>query len=262
MQKRTAYCENPICSLAVFSVMGDRTDQQDDFGYMLDDERSLIIVCDGMGGHEGGRLASNAAVNRFILQYKSAPKNYEIIPFLEECTALANADVLNLKTASGEKLNAGSTLVAVMLDSSRNLYWNSVGDSRLYLFRDGDFAQITQDHNYTTVLLEKLNAGMIDREEFNSENLKGEALISFLGISGSPLVDYNNLPLPLLPGDRLVIMSDGLYKVLPDADILNIVNNFSNVNETAMALEIKAEKTATKNGISRDNTTIAVLKIK
>lgn len=67
------------------------------------------------------------------------------------------------------KLNAGSTLVAVMLDSSRNLYWNSVGDSRLYLFRDGDFAQITQDHNYTTVLLEKLNAGMIDREEFNSE---------------------------------------------------------------------------------------------
>ena len=248
MQKRTAYCENPICSLAVLSVMGDRTDQQDDFGYMLDDERSLIIVCDGMGGHEGGRLASNAAVNRFILQYKS--------------TALANADVLNLKTASGEKLNAGSTLVAVMLDSSRNLYWNSVGDSRLYLFRDGDFAQITQDHNYTTVLLEKLNAGMIDREEFNSENLKGEALISFLGISGSPLVDYNNLPLPLLPGDRLVIMSDGLYKVLPDADVLNIVNNFSNVNETAMALEIKAEKTATKNGISRDNTTIAVLKIK
>lgn len=92
---------------------------------------------------------------------------------------MANADVLNLKTASGEKLNAGSTLVAVMLDSSRNLYWNSVGDSRLYLFRDGDFAQITQDHNYTTVLLEKLNAGMIDREEFNSENLKGEALISF-----------------------------------------------------------------------------------
>ena len=153
MQKRTAYCENPICSLAVLSVMGDRTDQQDDFGYMLDDERSLIIVCDGMGGHEGGRLASNAAVNRFILQYKSAPKNYEIIPFLEECTALANADVLNLKTASGEKLNAGSTLVAVMLDSSRNLYWNSVGDSRLYLFRDGDFAQITQDHNYTTCLL-------------------------------------------------------------------------------------------------------------
>lgn len=55
-----------------------------------------------------------------------------------------------------------------------------------------------------------------------------------------------------------MIMSDGLYKVLPDADILNIVNNFSNVNETAMALEIKAEKTATKNGISRDNTTIAV----
>lgn len=52
MQKRTAYCENPICSLAVLSVMGDRTDQQDDFGYMLDDERSLIIVCDGMGGHE------------------------------------------------------------------------------------------------------------------------------------------------------------------------------------------------------------------
>ncbi len=80
-----------------------------------------------------------------------------------------------------KKLNAGSTLVAVMLDSSRNLYWNSVGDSRLYLFRDGDFAQITQDHNYTTVLLEKLNAGMIDREEFNSENLKGEALISFFG---------------------------------------------------------------------------------
>lgn len=252
--------ENCSFCLAALSALGDRKEQQDDFGYVLKSEEGIIVICDGMGGHDGGNLASNMAVDCFLTNYeKSYPVNDQI-SFLRNYTIMANHEILKLKGENGKRLDAGSTLVTVIVQK-RNLYWSSVGDSRLYLFRNGEFVQITQDHNYSTVLKEKLKAGLIDENEFIRENQSGEALISYLGMAASPLIDYNESPLLLQSEDRLLLMSDGLYKVLSDEEILSVVVNFNNVSETAQALELKARKKAKNHGIIRDNMTIAVLKI-
>ena len=251
---------NSDLELSILTVLGDREDQQDSFGYELKKGEGLVVLCDGMGGHEGGKLASSLAVDEFLSCYDRAYPCESPVDFLSETTKKANGRVLALKDRNGQTMNAGSTLAAVLI-SGRQLYWSSVGDSRSYLFRNDEFVQFTLDHNYQTVLLEKKNAGLIDDEELENEKDRVEALISFLGIGELKLIDYNDAALQLMKDDKILIMSDGLYKLVPDEEIARVVLNFNNIGEALQALEMKARKCARMNGISRDNMTAALIKI-
>ena len=121
--------------------------------------------------------------------------------------------------------------------------------------------QLTQDHNYHTVLVEKLKAGLLNDREFMEEDVRGEALISFLGIGNLALIDYSESPLELQKDDKIIIMSDGLYKLVTDSEIARILDNFSNIKEAIWALEMKARKSARNNAVSRDNMTVAIIKV-
>ena len=92
--------------------------------------------------------------------------------------------------------------------------------------------------------MEKANAGLLDEEEFAKEDVRGEALISFLGIGNLALIDYSKSPLELQKDDKIIIMSDGLYKIVSDAEIARILENFNNIWEAVQALEMKAKKNA------------------
>lgn len=253
--------ENPLLELAALSVLGDRDDQQDCFGYALKNDEGLVIVCDGMGGHQGGRMASRTAVDCTLNAYSDENAPSDPMERMLCATRLANQSVCELKGANGEVLKAGSTSVAILIRAGM-LLWCSVGDSRAYLFRNGEFAQLTQDHNYLTVLNERLNAGVIDGAEYERERVRGEALISFLGIGELNLIDYSSAPLPVTKDDKILIMSDGLYKLVSDEEIGRIIDNFSNMGDAVNALEMKAKKNAKKNAISRDNMTVALIKLK
>ena len=251
---------NSKMEIAIKTVLGDRADQQDSFGYELKQEEGLVVVCDGMGGHKGGKIASSIAVETFLSAYLQCDSCNEPISFLNEITNQANNRILTLKDAAGKPLHAGSTLVALLILGNQ-MYWSSVGDSRAYLLRNGEFVQFTLDHNYKTVLQEKKNAGLINEAEYESESLRAEALISFLGIGELKLIDYNDKPLSLMKDDKIIIMSDGLYKLVSDDEIFRIVDNFNNIGDALQALDMKAQKNA-KNYISRDNMTVAIIKIK
>ena len=251
---------NSRLDLAILTVLGDREDQQDSFGYELKTDEGLIVVCDGMGGHEGGRQASSLAVNEFLTAYDRNYPCSDPVAFLDSTTRKADARIYELTGEEGKRLRAGSTVVAVLV-RDRQLYWSSVGDSRAYLLRGEEFVQITEDHNYKTVLRERLEAGLIDAQEYAKENSRAEALISFLGIGGLQLVDYNDKALRLEKDDKIVIMSDGLYKVVSEAEIFRVIGNFSNISEALQALNMKAQKKAGP-GVRRDNMTVAIVKIK
>ena len=180
--------ENSAFQMTALSAIGDREDQQDSSGYILKQDEGLILVCDGMGGHEGGKLASGLAVQTFLSQYS---ENFVIsnqTDFMIDIAKKTDLAIAQLKNEQVDLLKAGSTLVAILINR-RKLMWCSVGDSRAYLIRDGEMVQLTQDHNYHTVLVEKLNAGLIGESEFTQENVRGEALISFLGIGNLSLID-------------------------------------------------------------------------
>lgn len=255
-----ASAENKSLVLAIGTDLGDRKEQQDCFGFIENDEESLIVVCDGMGGLDDGKLASTIAVKTMLSNYEQRTPIDNVTDFLLNITKEANKNVYEIQ-ADNNEIYAGSTIVSVIV-KNRNLYWASVGDSRAYLYRNGAYIQFTEDHNYKTILETQKKSGEISENEFNKEIDKGEALICHLGLSKLDLIDFNDTPVMLEPEDIIIIMSDGLYKVLTDSEIFTIISNFGNVFDAVNALQIKAKSIAKNRGLLRDNTTIAIIKIK
>ena len=140
------YQKNEWFEMAALSVIGDREEQQDSYSFCLGDREGLFVVCDGMGGHTGGAIASSTAAELICKNYE---KNTTCDPylFLHENTVKADEAVASLTNDRGHPLGAGSTLIAVILRENR-MYWSSVGDSRIYLIRGKEIVQVTLDHTY------------------------------------------------------------------------------------------------------------------
>lgn len=253
--------ENSIFQLAALSVVGDREDQQDSFGYSLKQEQGIVVVSDGMGGLESGKIASEMAIETFTGDYDEKFLEKEQIEILIDAAKKTDEKLTKIKSESGNLIKSGSTVVSIII-FRKNLIWCSVGDSRAYLLRGGDLVQITQDHNYYAVLTEKMNAGILTSQEYEKEKKHGESLISFLGIGNLSLIDYSKMPIELMKDDRIILMSDGLYKIVTDFEIKRILDNFTNIEEAVQALEMKARKNAKNSGNFRDNMTVALIKIK
>ncbi len=255
------YRENKILELAILSVIGDREEQQDSFGYEIKENDCIVSVCDGMGGHKGGQKASSTAVSFIVDTYKKTYPQDNMVAFLNDVTVEADKRVAELKEIDGNSLNAGSTMVTIYIRGDE-LYWSSVGDSRLYIMREEELVQVTLDHNYHEYLKEQFANGQITKEVFEKEDRRGEALINFLGVGGLQIIDHNEDPLKLFSGDKLIITTDGLYKVIDDETICSLVSNFGNIEEALNVLEVKTSKTAEKKSVVRDNMTVALIKIK
>lgn len=258
------YCffeENSVFKVSIYSVIGDRSEQQDSVGIEMDETNGMIVVCDGMGGFENGSFVSQMAVKELLEAYRAQSPLQNVSDFFLHCVSLLDERVSSLSDESGRSIRAGSTLSAVYIDNN-HLHWVSVGDSRIYIFRNGELIQITNDQNYFYVLNKQLEAGIISEEEYAQESSRGEGLISFLGVGGLPVIDYNARPFGLMSEDQILIMSDGLYKLVPDSEVCSIISNFSNVSEALEALDLKAKKLAVKKNITRDNMSLALIKIK
>lgn len=255
--------ENDYLNAVFISVIGERDEQQDCYGYEMKPDEALFVVCDGMGGIAGGRAASETAVKCILERYRQADEIIQVQDFLLETAREASEAIRALRTPEGAPVNAGTTLVAILV-RGRQMYWSSVGDSRAYLFRGGQLVQFTLDHTYRTVLNGQLKAGMINLEEFTdaSASRKAEALVSYLGMNPFGLFDSGDEPIDLFSGDKVFIMTDGLYKLVSDEEIRGISENFSNDEEIVNVLNLKAIRAAKKLSVARDNMTIALLHIK
>ena len=253
--------ENDCFKAAVFSTVGGRDDQQDSAGYEIDVNGGVFVVCDGMGGHKGGKTASELTVNILLEQFDSSNADDDVNDLLLNGAELADKEVSELSDEDGNLLNGGSTAAIIVL-RGKKLYWLSVGDSRIYIYRSGELVRITNDHTYEVALQENMKAGLITQDFFNQQIDKGDALISFIGVGGMPLIDRSINPITLQTEDVVLIMTDGLYKNIPDHIIKRYIENFRNPMDSLSALEKKVEKMAFENEISRDNMTVALIRIK
>ena len=263
MNKSNEYSEryNSYVEIAAMSVIGDRDRQEDCFGYNISDDSLLLCVCDGMGGYNGGSEASRLVVDTILKQYQTIESIEEPTKVLCIFTKAANEVVNQLHKTNMKISNAGSTLVMIYI-KERKLYWNSVGDSRLYIWRKKEFIQTTKDQNYHTVLKEKRTAGEISEEEFYQGSQKGDALFNYLGIGNLNLIDYNTEPLILKERDKLVICTDGLYRILSHNEVSGILNQEKDIKTTLQMIEFAVRKKSKENNQRRDNMTVAVIKIK
>lgn len=218
--------------------------------------RAVGLLADGMGGMEGGEKASNQSVDTLLDDYRLLEEGSNITSFLRHSIAKLDAMVFNLKNDSGQRLGAGTTLVGVILEEDK-LYWASVGDSRIYIIREGEIARMTTDHNLLTRLMKQVEAGKMSLEEAMADKQR-EALTSYIGIGGIEQIDLSEKPLQLKTGDIILLCSDGLYRSLSDEEILEKVRQYNrNMDEMAYMLATAAVQ---KSSLSHDNTSVVVIR--
>lgn len=247
--------ENDTVTYTACSSVGGRTSQQDSLFVAEKDNSILAVVCDGMGGMDGGEKASELAIRLLAEAYYS--QDIPSVPQFYHDMAIKLDDAVYNLESDGKRLGAGTTIVSVLLCPA-GLYWLSVGDSKIYLYRKGAMLCPVPAHNYRLLLDQMLALGKIDQEKYINEEKKAEALISFLGLGGISRMEINQNPFQLEPKDQILLCSDGLYKSLSDEQILDVLN-------MRISLEIKAkillEKALEIGGSRQDNTSIVLLQV-
>lgn len=247
-------------SVAADQILGTRKTQQDCFdisddaiGLSTDKTRAWAVVCDGMGGMASGELASKTTTDIMSQILKSALPGDSICDILMQGIAIANDEVK--KISQDLDGTSGTTMICAVTDNN-NLHYASVGDSRIYIYRNDEFLQITRDHNYFLELKEMVKNGEITYEEALLDPQK-EALISFIGIDSLDVIDINREPLTLKHNDIILLCSDGLTKVLTDSEIMEIIKSGNyDLREILNTLLLTVQM---GNAKSLDNTTIALM---
>lgn len=248
---------NNTIEMAMGSIVGTRQYQQDTiYGEILSEDEALAVVCDGMGGLEGGEIASQTAVISLLDSYANKNEAEAIPIFLQQTAKKMDQNVAALMDENGNYLSAGTTIVAVLMKDGA-LYWLSVGDSKIYFIRNNEMLTVNREHNYKLQLdTMKLN-GEISEEDYETEIQRGEALISYLGMGDMNLMDINIQPFALQKEDKILLCSDGLYKCLSENEISQIVQQEGDDLERTVAALMNRVETSGARHI--DNTSIVML---
>lgn len=245
--------------LAIASGIGQRDSQQDAAYLAATDDDLVAVVCDGMGGIEGGQLASMTAVEAFVEYYQVYSQQCNAdFSWMHSAAAAVDDIVYGLSDSSGKRIGAGTTLICAAVHDD-SLYWLSVGDSRIYILRNDEIAQVTNDHNYFLRLNQQRAEGSISQEKYHQEARSGEALISFIGMGGLTLVDLTDEGFHLYPGDVVLLCTDGLYRTVKEDEIKTIVCESTTMREASDYLE---QLIAHRELAYQDNYTFILIKMK
>src|SRR5208283_2392160 len=239
--------------------IGSRDEQQDSFAFSHIEDDALVrsagvlaIVADGMGGLAMGKESSDCTVRTILSVHETAQIETSPADILQKAVESANIDVLAMARDAGVAGDAGSTLVAVIVKDS-NLYWTSVGDSRIYLYRAGELLQLTTDQNYATELLHYVADGIMSMEEARSHPDRA-ALTNFIGNQEIKPADSSRHAFPISDGDWIILCSDGLFGTLSDDEIRNEL--YGNPHDSCERL---IQKVASHNKPYQDNTSAVIL---
>lgn len=173
----------------------------------------LAVVCDGMGGHEAGEVASQLAVDTIARHV--AADNGDPLAMLPRALQAANRAIFAAADATPARRGMGTTCIALLLRGGL-AYGAHVGDSRLYLIRHGELFRMTEDHSAVAQLVRD---GIISREEARrhpDRNVISRALGSHrdVQVTGWPQ------PFAVHPGDTFLLSSDGLHDLVGEAELL------------------------------------------
>lgn len=258
LTRRESYT-SALYQIEEFSTIGTCEMQEDATGSGIAGNTSVMVLCDGIGGLERGELASKIAVDTILKCAEEYVWKERPIDFLQFLIEEANDAVFGLNDESGTPIQGGCTVV-ITLTIGRKLYWANVGDSRAYIIKQGEMQQLTRDHNYGELLRRQLEQEVITQEEYGANIAKGAALTSYLGMGELKEWFVCREPV-LLDRDEVVLLeSDGLYKLLNEEEIMQIVRrNVRSLDVVGEELLLCAKKNVTNY---QDNTSILLLRIK
>ncbi len=235
---------------------GKRNSQQDSFSVIADQHYAvhgvLAVVADGMGGLEEGDRVSQGAVTAMTSAFPDT-RDSAVEVALYQMLYAANGYVNNL--LGYDKIGqCGSTVVAGLIKDGQ-FSFISVGDSRIYLYRDGRLIQLNREHTYRRELEIRVINGEGTLEEANNHP-KSSGLTSYLGMGQLKYIDVPNVPISVCAGDCFVLMTDGVYNALTEAELCTAL---AQADPQAAANAIGAAVEA-KDWQGQDNYTAVILR--
>jgi serine/threonine protein phosphatase PrpC len=200
-----------------------RTHNEDSF--LVDEALSLFVVADGMGGHAAGEVASAQAVKSIQRAFAEdapvldafarepiAESREQVAGLMEKAILRACTDIHALASATAEKRGMGTTVVALVIAGQKAIIGH-VGDSRIYLYREGKVRQLTEDH---TIIQEQLKRGLITKAQVATAENRN-VITRAVGVQSSVAVD--TVVTDVLPGDLFLLCTDGLHGYLADDEL-------------------------------------------
>lgn len=234
--------------------IGRRSAQQDSMGSMslADGSGVFAVVADGMGGLSGGDQVSQGVVMSMLQQAGSLGPG-QMDGVLSAMVRGANEEI-NRQLGPDGIYRSGSTVVAVLVRGGA-FHWISVGDSRIYLYRGGSMLQLNQEHTYEVELMQRvMNGEMTAAEAAGDPQRRG--LTSFIGMGRLKYVDASRRPVLLQSGDRILLMTDGVFNNLPETAMADTLRRNPDVQQAAKILE---EQVLALQDPAQDNFTAVIL---
>jgi serine/threonine protein phosphatase PrpC len=233
------HCERAVVNRIAFGLtdIGRRRLSNED-SFLVDNELGLYVVADGMGGHNAGEVASGEAVDALhcmVRQQEDALQAIEALPkgfpeteqsalclrqvqrLVESAVQAATYMVFGLGQANPERKGMGTT-VSVLLLRGDYAVTAQVGDSRIYLMRDGKAEQVTEDH---TLVAWQVKRGLITADQARHSKQKN---VITRAVGSREYVEVDTRLFPAHVGDRFLLCSDGLHSYLEDAEIADLAS--------------------------------------
>lgn len=223
-----------------------RTENQDYYGRYDENFGQLIIVCDGMGGYEGGAVASRLAVETISGHFKKLSSHYDPRFELEQAFVSAQQSIKEYAKTNPETESMGTTAVLLLIIGT-NYWFANLGDSRLYLKRAGKITQLSKDHSFVQNMIDN---GILNEAQA-AEHPKRNIITKALGTDNF-LPDISG-PYALYKADVFMLCSDGLYQYFTLQEISTILEK-----EPQEACETLVDM-ANQQG-SDDNVTVQIVK--
>lgn len=232
---------------------GLRRSNNEDACFVMKNDR-IFIVADGVGGNNSGEIASRTAVNEIAKFIEDKPidklkSTEKIKEYFDQCMIDVNFRVLELSQKFEENKGMATTVVIAYICKDK-LYIVNVGDSRGYIFRDGELTQVTDDHTYVNTLLK---AGLISEEE--AETHENKNMIT-RAVGAEHTIDADFFVFPIKADDIILICTDGLYGEVCESDLVEELKKEKSMSDMCNELV----ELANQNG-GNDNITMVVLKV-
>lgn len=213
--------------------IGKRPGQQDSMGVISVQGGVFAVVADGMGGLSDGDKVSQKIVQTMLGDVNNRPAN-QIAENMAQLVAHANSEV-NQMLGYSNQYKSGSTLLAVMAEPGR-FHWIAVGDSRIYLYRGGSIIQMNHEHVLEMELVTKAVNRELSFQEARGNKKKG-SVTSFIGMGELRYIDMSLGPVSFLPGDKILLMSDGVFNTLSETELSALLEANPDPAQAAKVIE-------------------------
>ena len=239
----------------VDSRQGGRAENQDACGYADTPLGLLVVVCDGMGGGPGGKMASSTAVEVIIQTVRASKPSDSVQEVLQYAIKTANHALLRIvqeKTA----LKGMGTTVSALLINNYSATVAHIGDSRVYQFRRGGKKFRTFDHS---MVFELVKNGTLTEEQ---ARLSAQSNVITRALGMNPDVEAEITELPYEKGDRFMLCTDGIWGPLQEKELVKITAGTQSLAGSVEKIVIHVDERGFSNGGKHDNLTVAFIQTK